>query len=108
MAMELKIPVIGLAQVRRTGSRVAVMPVMDELKGSGAIEQAASKIIFLHRPESAEDECMDVELQGHMMALQEEGHQLILADVAKHREGKTGMVSLVFKPDTMTYVPLRG
>lgn len=108
MAMELKIPVIGLAQVRRSGNRVAVMPVMDELKGSGAIEQAASKIIFLHRPESAEDECMDVELQGHMMSLQEEGHQLILADVAKHREGKTGMVSLVFKPDTMTYVPLRG
>jgi replicative DNA helicase len=107
MAMELRIPVIGLAQVRRTGSREAVMPVMDELKGSGAIEQAASKIILLHRPESDDDECLDMHLRGVRMSLEDAGQQLILADVAKHREGKTGMVSLVFKPDEMSYVCLR-
>ncbi|MBE5801092.1 MAG: hypothetical protein E7319_02280 [Clostridiales bacterium] len=108
MAMELKIPVIGLAQVRRTGSREAVLPVMDELKGSGAIEQAASKIILLHRPESDEDECLDIHLRGVRMSLEESGEQLILADVAKHREGRTGMVKLVFKPEQMSYVCLRG
>lgn len=108
IAMELKIPVIGLSQARRSGSREAVMPVMDELKGSGAIEQAASKVIMLHRPESDDDECLDIHLAGVRQSLEEEGKQLIIADLAKHREGKVGEIHLVFDPERMSYVCQRG
>lgn len=103
IAMELDIPIIGLAQVRRSGNRVPVMPVMDELKGSGAIEQAASKIILLHRPEVEDDECLTPQLQGIMRQFEKIGHELIIADLPKHREGKTDMWAMDFDPAHMTF-----
>ena len=108
IAMELNIPVVGLAQVRRSGSREAVMPVMDELKGSGALEQDASKIILLHRPESNDDACLDEDGIELKVRLENQGKQLIVADVAKHREGQTGMVRMAFDPDKMSYTCIKG
>ena len=54
MAEKLKVPVIGLAQLKRTNdgnSSSIKKPTMADIKGSGGIEEAANIILAIHRPE---------------------------------------------------------
>jgi replicative DNA helicase len=55
-AKELKIPVIALAQINRETEKEKGLPRIDQLKGSGAIEQDADVIILLHREKEAATE----------------------------------------------------
>lgn len=92
LAKELDIPILALSQLNRTvegregieGKR----PQLSDLRESGAIEQDADMVIFVHRPEYyhifQDDKGRD--LRG--MA------QII---IAKHRKGATGDVLLTFK-----------
>lgn len=82
LAKELDIAVIALAQVKRT---VDGMPSMSDLKDSGAIEQDADVIGFIHRPIAA-----DPELPEDQWGLYA---QLFLA---KNRQGPQGLVSLSY------------
>lgn len=92
LAKELDIPIIALSQLNRTvenregleGKR----PQLSDLRESGAIEQDADMVLFVHRPEYYhiyEDEKGN-DLRG--MA------QII---IAKHRKGATGDVLLRFR-----------
>lgn len=92
LAKELNIPVIALSQLNRTvenregleGKR----PQLSDLRESGAIEQDADMVLFVHRPEYYhiyQDEKGN-DLRG--MA------QII---IAKHRKGAVGDVLLNFK-----------
>ncbi len=50
LAREVQKPVIAIAQIRRSGvGKADKRPVMDELKDSGEIEQAADVIMLIHR-----------------------------------------------------------
>ena len=92
LAKELNIPVIALSQLSRNvenregleGKR----PQLSDLRESGAIEQDADMVLFVHRPEYyhifEDDKGNDL----HGMA------QII---IAKHRKGATGDVLLTFK-----------
>lgn len=51
LSMQLKIPSIALAQLSREGSKLGGRPKLTDLKESGEIEQDASIVAFLHRPE---------------------------------------------------------
>lgn len=92
LAKELDIPILALSQLNRTvdnregleGKR----PQLSDLRESGAIEQDADMVLFVHRPEYYhiyEDEHKN-DLRG--MA------QII---IAKHRKGATGDVLLTFR-----------
>lgn len=92
LAKELDIPILALSQLNRTvenregleGKR----PQLSDLRESGAIEQDADMVLFVHRPEYYhiyQDEKGN-DLRG--MA------QII---IAKHRKGATGDVLLSFK-----------
>lgn len=90
LSKELKIPIIVLAQINREfAKRKTHVPIMSDLRESGAIEQDAALIGFIHRPiEFEEDEDKKEELRGQA--------QLI---IAKDRFGATGLVRLTYLDD---------
>lgn len=76
MAKELGVPVILLSQLSRlVEGRADKMPVLSDLRESGAIEQDADIVIFIHRPEYNNDKA-------------EKG--LGILRIAKQRDGATG------------------
>ncbi|MDE6680915.1 MAG: replicative DNA helicase, partial [Muribaculaceae bacterium] len=89
LAKELNIPIIALSQLNRsTETREDKRPVLSDLRESGAIEQDADIVCFIHRPEyytkSGED-ANGNDIRGRA--------ELI---VAKHRSGAVGDVKLRF------------
>jgi len=94
MALELNIPVIALAQLSRAvDSRENKRPIMSDLRESGSIEQDADIVAFLYRDdyynkESAIDANTSIS-------------EFI---VAKHRNGPTATIELLFKRDTSTFL----
>lgn len=82
MAKELKIPVVALSQLNRSAEgRHPPRPILPDLRESGALEQDADMVLFIYRPKDQET--------GHL----ENTAELL---IAKHRNGPTGTVDLVF------------
>lgn len=89
LSKELRVPILALSQLSRAvetrgGSRV---PVLSDLRESGAIEQDADIVTFIHRPEYYGQEVDDENRSTKGVA------NIILA---KHRSGATGTVRLRF------------
>ena len=92
MAKELNIPVLALSQLNRgvearTGAE-GKRPQLSDLRESGAIEQDADMVIFLHRPE----------YYGIMMSSDGliDYHEKAEVIISKHRKGATGIVMMKF------------
>lgn len=89
LAKELNIPVIALSQLNRsTETREDKRPVLSDLRESGAIEQDADIVCFIHRPEYYTKSSEDA--QGNNI------RGLAELIVAKHRSGAVGDVKLRF------------
>ncbi len=83
LAKELKVPVIALSQLSRaTESRADHRPMLGDLRESGAIEQDADIVLFLHR-----EDYYDPETEKKNVA------EVI---VAKNRNGEIGTVELAW------------
>ncbi len=89
LAKELDIPVVALSQLSRASEQRGGdrRPILSDLRDSGAIEQDADIVIFIHRPEMYEG---PVDKDGNSL----EGKAEII--VGKHRNGPTGKVELFF------------
>ena len=91
LAKELNIPIVALSQLsRQNESREDKRPMLSDLRESGAIEQDADIVCFIHRPEyytrSGEDaEGNDIRGLAEFI-------------IAKHRSGSTADVKLRFVP----------
>jgi replicative DNA helicase len=51
LTSDSKIPIIAMAQLSRDSGRSGKLPILPDLRESGEIEQDASVVAFLHRPE---------------------------------------------------------
>jgi replicative DNA helicase len=82
----LNVPVLAGAQLSRAvEQRTGKRPQLSDLRESGSLEQDSDIVMFIHRPDEE-----DAERSGRVM---DEVHLI----VAKHRNGPTGDVTLLFQ-----------
>lgn len=98
MAKELNIPVIALSQLNRKledrGNKDK-RPQLSDLRESGAIEQDADIVCFIHRPEYYTRSSVD-----------EEGNNIkgkVEFILAKHRSGGVGSVNMFFRHEYVRF-----
>jgi len=113
MALELNIPILALAQLKRVDSRsenqqrAAIMPILSDLRGSGNLEQDADNVIFLHRPDAEGDRSIDDRDKGlFKMLSQTTNKSLIILANAKQRMGELGRFPMVFQKDVMRFTQI--
>lgn len=88
LAKELDIAVLCLAQVnRKVEERTEATPQLSDLRDSGAIEQDADVVVFVHRPYQAKPDLGDDWAYYAKIA------------VAKNRNGRCGVFSLSYQGD---------
>lgn len=93
LAMELKVPVIALAQLSRNAERSETkQPRLADLRESGSIEQDADIVLFINRADYYE-------------AKTDNKVNIVPAEliIAKHRKGSTGLINLLFELDKSSF-----
>ena len=91
LARELKIPVIALSQLSRAiEHRGEKRPQLADLRESGSIEQDADVVMFLYGQDE-NDELLDT------------SKRMIKLLIAKHRNGPTGEIDLMFRGDRVRF-----
>ena len=94
LARELHVPVIALSQLSRAvEKREDKRPMLSDLRDSGAIEQDADVVMFLHREEYY-DKTSDKVGETEVM-------------IAKQRNGPIGMVKLAWIPEYTRFANLK-
>lgn len=92
-ARELQVPIILLSQLSRDiEKREGHRPVLSDLRESGAIEQDADIVMFIHNPSKYGDTNL------------EDGPNICELIVAKHRNGALGTIKLKWIPEITTFV----
>lgn len=91
LARELNVPVFAAAQLSRAvEQRSEKRPVLSDLRESGSLEQDADIVMFIYRPEVYEED-----------TVQENLAEII---IAKHRNGPTGDVQLIFQKNLAKFM----
>jgi replicative DNA helicase len=93
LARDLNVPVVALSQLSRAvESRSPHIPMLSDLRESGSLEQDADVVMFIYREEVYDK---DTEKKG-----------IAEIHVAKHRNGPTGQVSLLWLEKLTKFVDL--
>ena len=108
IAKEFKVPIIALSQLsRRVEERADKRPMLADLRESGSIEQDADLVLMLYRENYYKKISLKEQKNNNVSSSVEnedenenEKAELI---IAKHRNGRTGIVNLLFKAKTTTF-----
>ncbi len=92
LARELDIPVLALSQLNRQVEQRGGRPRLADLRDSGAIEQDADVVMFIHR-EDKYNEDSDKKNIAEIL-------------IEKHRNGPTGSVELYFDEKRVCFTPI--
>jgi replicative DNA helicase len=98
LALELDIPIILLSQLNRSVANKR--PTLATLRESGAIEQDADNVMFLHKPDFADTMEHDLELRK---VIEQEGKVYMEIILEKQRNGRTGVFSIVYNPPYLRF-----
>lgn len=91
LARELKIPVLALSQLSRAvEQRGTRKPQLSDLRESGSIEQDADVVMFLYLEQETED-------------ILDQNKKIVKLYIAKHRNGATGEMDLMFRGDRVKF-----
>jgi len=93
LSRELNVPVLALSQLSRAvEQRSPPIPRLSDLRESGAIEQDADVVMFIHREDK----------------YKEDSDKKNVAEIyiAKHRNGPTGMINLYFHPSKASFTSI--
>ena len=102
ITLDLNVPVVAAAQLRRQNNIGGVLraPTLDELRGSGSMEQDADNVILIHRIESTEDSLLKTKaydrVAGAYERAQAAGQNLLSLDVCKQRQGRAARAWVLF------------
>ena len=91
MAKELRVPVLCLSQLSRSNEKDGKVrtPRLSDLRESGAIEQDADIVMFLHREDYYDENT--------------ENRNIANCIIAKNRHGETGTLDLQWLPEFTTF-----
>ncbi len=90
-AKELNVPILLLSQLSRKSEERKSAPQLSDLRESGAIEQDADIVMFIHRVKKDDEIVSSSEPQE------------IDLIVAKHRNGRTGKAKLIYKGEYVRF-----
>ena len=94
LAKELNVPVIALSQLSRaTEKRENKTPMLSDLRESGAIEQDADIVMFLHSDNKEQNE-------------ESENTNIAKCTIAKHRNGACCSIDLLWNPEFTRFVSI--
>ena len=96
LAKEINVPVLALSQLSRAVEQRKGRPQLSDLRESGAIEQDADIVMFIHRPDknATEKELAEGKIKQNVAEIL----------VEKHRNGEQGIVNLYFKGECTKFL----
>ncbi len=97
LAKEIRIPVVALSQLSRQATRHEGPPRLSDLRESGAIEQDADVVLFLHDMKSDSDDEPSMGMSGYFRD--------VLLKIGKQRNGPRGDIDLVFDTAITRFFP---
>lgn len=105
LARELRVPLMALSQLsrnieQRSGKEKGARPILADLRESGAIEQDADVVMFVHRERKEVQKSEDGKPADRTLPIETE------IIVGKHRNGPIGTASLLFWPDFTEFTSL--
>lgn len=92
LARELEVPVLALSQLSRAVETRRGKPRLSDLRDSGAIEQDADVVMFIHREDRMNDDA--------------EKNNIAEILIEKHRNGAVGKVDLYFDEKRTTFLSI--
>jgi len=106
LALDLKVPVIGVAQLNRNVENRGGEPQLSDLRESGSIEQDADIVMMLHEKKMSTGETSKNQVEKHNEEVQKQKEEaagasedvkLVDLFIRKNRSGRMGKVPLLFK-----------
>ncbi|MBI1975657.1 MAG: replicative DNA helicase [Candidatus Vogelbacteria bacterium] len=93
LARELDVPVLALSQLSRAVEARGGEPRLSDLRDSGSIEQDADVVMFIHRDKNKDSD-------------ENTSSNVAKVIIAKHRNGPTGSIDLVFDDKHVTFMTI--